>query len=258
MVDVAKLNLNYSAPVDGPWRSAAPKDKPENEFNLPDLGGPPETEIRYRPDRIEFVNPRFSADRPLVSLQFKQRTSQLNEHRLDGPHGMYGHTQTDAKFRSPYLQHRARELAKDMISEPLKDAWSNREFDGGTAMALGLGLGGIAAAVNSGSEIKTRVDVYKAEVGNLKIRPGIGITSGHGKVDYQGARIKVSPIEQGNAKWNLDLDYSKRDDKIGLAYNREVSRVRVGPSIGQSYFQAGISKDTREGTKATLSYHLSY
>lgn len=254
-MDVAKLDLSYNKPVEGPWRTQ-PAPKPKNEFNLPDLGEPPESEIRFRPDKLEFVNPNFSADKPLVSLSFNQRERFLSPQ--PGPFGAPNSFEADPKIRSPYLQYRARELGKELIQAPLQDAWRNREFDGSTALALGLGIGGVAAAVNSSTEIKSRVDVYKAEVGSLKVRPGIGVTSGHGQVDYQGARVNISPIEQGNARWNLDIDYNKRDDRYGINYHREVSRVKVGPSIGQSYFQAGISRDAKAGTQATMSYHLSY
>ncbi|MEZ0375084.1 MAG: hypothetical protein ACAI44_38715 [Candidatus Sericytochromatia bacterium] len=253
-MDAANLAINHTKPFDGPWRPQV-EAKPKNEFNLPDLGEAPENEIRFRPDKLEFINPSFSADKPLVSLSFNQRESYMSRHGLGGQNNAF---EADAKLRSPYLQHQARELGKELIQDPLKQAWRSREFDGSTALALGLGLGGVAAAVNSSSEIKTRVDLYKAEVGTLKIRPGIGITSGHGKVDYQGARLKISPIEQGNSRWDLDLDYAKRDERYGMTFNREVSRVRVGPSIGQSYFQAGITKDARLGTRASLGYHLSY
>ena len=142
----------------------------------------------------EFVNPAFSADKPLVSLSFNQRERFMHPHHFGQP----GYVEAEAKLRSPFLQYRAREMAKDLIQEPLQDAWRNREFDGSAALALGLGLGGVAAAVNSSSEIKTRVDLYK---GTLPFRMPV-FRPDSGMVD------RVCQIK--GAQWSTDMSVVNR------------------------------------------------
>lgn len=246
-MDAGKLGFSYNPAM---LDSAQPADKAKledkNPYNLPDLGSPPEPELRYQGDRLEFINPNFSNERPMLSLQVKPNYGFVDQEAEIG------------KLRSPYLQKQAQLLAKEMIQEPLKDAISSRSLDARSATALGLGLGGLAAAVYSPSEVKSRITLYKAEVGDYALKPSLGITSGGGKIDYKSAKLNFSPQVQGSARWNMDLEYRPENDEIGLSYNRSVSKVQVGPSAGQSYLQAGVSKSHESGTRAYVSYNLNF
>lgn len=247
-MDVSKLGYSYqSTPLTaGP----APKHLPDaNPYNLPDLGEPASNEVRASQDRLEFFNPSFSSEKAMLSMEVKSSFTFVDGQRqYDTP-----------KLRSPYLQQQARDLAKDYIRNPIKEAWANREIDTASVMATGVGIGALAAAVASPSEIKSRVTLYKADVGdNLLLKPSLSVTSGNGKVDARGLKLNLSPKEQNNAHWNMELEYQKEDNRVGFGYNRTVSRVQVGPSTGTSYLRAGISKDSKQGTVANLSYHLNY
>jgi hypothetical protein len=249
-MDVSRLGHSYSS------REASPPIKDDNPYNLPDLGSssaeglkfaerkPMETRLSH--DRIEILNNHWSEDRALISL------------RMSGLHDPNGNA--DVKLRSPLLQKGAQSMAKAWVSEPLKQAWETREVSGSALTALGLGLAGVAGAVYSSEEVKSRVTLMQNDVGeDYKLKTSLGVTSGDGKVDMSTAKLTLSPrSESANTHWNLDLEYRTSEDRIGLSYQRHVSRVQVGPSEGFSYLQAGISHDNKQGTMGHISYHLSF
>lgn len=248
-MDVSRLGYSYQAP------EATPKASEANPYNLPDLGSssaeglefaqrkPLETRLSH--DRIDIMNNHWSQDRALVSL------------RMSGLHDPQG---ADLKLRSPMLQKGAQGLAKEWISEPLKEAWETREVSGSALTALGLGLAGVAGAVYSSEEVKSRITLMQNDVGeDFKLKTSLGITSGDGNVDMSTAKLTLSPRSQGShTNWNLDLEYRTSEDRVGLSYQRHVSRVQVGPSEGFSYLQAGISHDSKQGTTGHISYHLNF
>ncbi len=245
-MDVAKLGYSYqSTPIStGP----APNKLPDsNPYNLPDLGEPPSSEVRISNDRLDFINPNFSTEKAMISIQVKNAYTFVD-----------GQSQAEGKIRSPYLQQQARDLAKDYIRNPIREAWANREIDTASVMATGVGLGVIAAAVASPSDVRSRITLYKADLGDYQLKQSLSISSGKGEVDARGIKLNLSPKEQGNAQWNVDLEYQKEDNRINLGYNRSVSRVQVGPSTGISHFRASLSNDRQQGTVANLSYHISY
>lgn len=264
-MDIGRLGFQYTpagaalaAPA--PATPVAPKTSPAPEAGAEstpfDFPPAPATELRFNQDRLEFFNQNYSDSRALLALKIEPpdyTQAGASQHELGG-------------VRSPFLQKQAQTLGKALIQTPLKEAWKSREWDSTSVRAVGLGVGALAAAICAPTEVKSRLTLHQTEVGDYKLKSGLGIVTGYGDVALAGAKISLSPNSRSGSNfgpspkkdWNLDLEYKPQDDRIGLAYQRSVSRVNVGPSEGVSYLRAGLSSDRKQGTLGHLTYNLNY
>ncbi len=259
-MDIGRLGFQYSPEGASPAQPISPATKvlpvPEKEAETQspvfDFQPAAPTELRLNHDRLELFNHHYSDTRALLALKIEPPDYSLGgapQHEVGG-------------LRSPFLQKQAQNFGKAMIQTPLKEAWKSREWDSTSVRAVGLGVGALAAALYSPTEIKSRLTLHQAELGDYKLKSGLGVVSGHGDLDFAGAKVSLSPNQSyghsRNQNWNLDLEYKPQDDRVGLSYQRSVSRVQVGPSDGVSYLRAGLSNDRQQGTVGHLSYHLNY
>jgi hypothetical protein len=246
-MDIARLGISYA-----PQEAAAPTASVVSELKCdqqPELELPETNSLQLNRDRLEFYHSELPNARPLFSLKIEQP-----DYSQPGPH-----QQELGGFRSPFLQKQAQNLGKEHIQTPLKDAWQDKVWDSTSVRAAGLGLGAAAIAVCAPTEIKSRLTVLQTEIGDLKLKSGLRVTSGHGDLNFSGAKLSLSPNHSNDRKsWNLDLEYDPQDDRLGLAFQRSVSRIQVGPSSGVSYLQAGVSNDSKQGALGRLSYNLNY
>lgn len=259
-MDIGRLGFQYtpegasSAQATAATAKSLPATQSETETQSPEFDFQPAapTELRLNHDRIELFNHHYSDTRALLALKIDPPDYSLGgtpQHEIGG-------------LRSPFLQKQAQSFGKAIIQTPLKEAWKSREWDSTSVRAVGLGVGALAAALYSPTEIKSRLTLHQTDLGDYKLKSGLGLVSGHGDLDFAGAKVSLSPNQSpgysGNKHWNLDLEYKPQDDRVGLSYQRSVSRVQVGPSDGISYLRAGLSNDRQQGTVGHLSYHLNY
>lgn len=250
-MDAAQLGLQYTAPrtVDSAvFKRQTVAEQANAQLALPELGRATGPELRLSSDRIELHNADMASGQALLSVKL-EHTGTFTEGQPDMELG---------SLRSPYLQKRAQAMAKDLIQDPLSTAWENREVDGSTLRAAALGAGVLAAAVYGSSDVKSKLTLYKGEVGDYVVKPSIGISTGQGNIDFKTAKVSFSPREQGNTRWNVDAEYRPEDKRYGISFQRSVSTHQVGPAAGTSYLQATISRDAKQGSVAQLSYQLNF
>lgn len=259
-MDIGRLGFQYTpegatpAQPTAPAAKVAPAPESGNETQSPlfDFQTPAPTELRLNQDRLELFNHHYSDSRALLAVKIEPPDYSLGgtpQHEIGG-------------LRLPFLQKQAQNFGKAIIQTPLKEAWKSREWDSTSVRAVGLGVGALAATLYSPTEIKSRLTLRQTDLGDYKLKSGLGVVSGHGDLDFAGAKVSLSPNQSpgysGSKHWNLDLEYKPQDDRVGLSYQRSVSRVQVGPSDGISFLRAGLSNDRQQGTIGHLSYHLNY
>lgn len=245
-MDAAKLGFAYTpGAVSG---SAGPSRPAATAGDLALNLAPAEPRLQLQRDRLEFINPALSDERPLLTLGIK------------GSYGFVDQPLEPGSIRSPYLQKQAQELGRELIQRPLEDAWHQGQFDSGAAQALGLGVAGAAAALYSPTPVKSSLGLFRQELGDLSVRSSVGMTFGDGKADFRTAKVSLSPTEQSVNPWHVDLEYRPGDRQMALTYDKSLSRVSQSASnsgaIGS--VRASLTHDAVRGSGANFLYVLSY